>query len=289
MPSFDLTLKPAQIEIALKPNTIFTQAYEVTNNSSETLLLSTSISSWIPADNLGTVSYLDNLDSSLQFSLSNSDLKLGQDFILSPNQRKQLVLKINNPSFEENDHYLTFFIVQKPLSSLSGNQQNLAKIGSHLLISTTSQDTLTSNLQISQLLLKPRIKDIFTPLKINGEIFNNSLHYAQIDGQVNIYKNNKLFWQKNLFPYTVASKNSRLIHCLNSQNEASTCQLKIPLWPGSYQGNIILNGNTSKYEYSFHFYIFPYSIIIAILVIFSLLIFFLKKKKPPIDISTYKH
>lgn len=289
MASFDLTLKPAQIEIILKPNAIFTQAYEITNNSSETLLLSTSLSSWLPVDNLGTVSYFDNLDSFLKFSLSNSDLKLGQDFLLNPNQKKQLVLKINNPSTEESDYYYTFFITQKPLNNLPGNHQNLAKIGSHLLISTTHQDTLTSNLQVSQFSIKPNIKDIFTPLKINGEISNNSLHYAQIDGQITVYKNSKLLWQQNLFPYTVASQNSRLIQCINSQNEASICRLKVPLWPGSYQGNISLNGNASKYEYSFHFYIFPYSIIIPIVLIFSLLIFSIKKKKTPIDISANKH
>jgi len=289
MASFDLTLKPAQIEIILKPNAIFTQAYEITNNSSETLLLSTSLSSWLPADNLGTVSYFDNLDSPLKFSLSNSDLKLGQDFLLNPKQKKQLVLKINNPSSEESDNYFTFFITQKPLNNTSNSHQNLAKIGSHLLISTTRQGTFTSNLQISQLSLKPNIKDIFTPLKINGEISNTGPHYAQIDGQITIYKNSKLLWQQNLFPYTVASQNSRLIHCLNSQNEASTCQLKIPLWPGSYQGNITLNGNASKYEYSFKFFVFPYSVIIPILLIFSLLIFSLKKKKSLIDNSTYKH
>jgi len=279
MPAFNLILKPAQIEIILKPNAIFTQAYEVTNNSSGTLLLSTSVSPWIPADNTGTVTYFDDPNPSLKFSLSNADLKLGQDFLLNPGQKKQLVFKINNPSTEESDHYLTFFITQKPLNSALGGHQNLAKIGSHLLVSTSSKSTLTSNLRISKFSLNPIIKDIFTPLKINGEIFNNGNHYSHIDGQITIYKNGQTYWQQNLFPYTTTSQNSRLIHCLNFQDEVIPCQLKIPLWPGSYQGTITLNGNVSKYEYSFQFFIFPYSIIISISLLFLLLFFLLKPKQ----------
>lgn len=281
MSQFNLSLEPAQIEIILKPNGIFTQAYEITNNSTETLRLSTSISSWTPTDNQGTVSYFDDSDSSLKFSLSNADLKLGQDFLISPNQKKQLVLKIKNtsPQEQEKDYYLTFFITQKPLNSSSVGRQNLAKIGSHLLISTTNQNSITSNLQVSQLTLSPRIKDVFIPLKINGEIFNNNIHYSQINGQISIYKNGQIYWQQKLFPYTVASQNSRQIKCLNSQNESTTCQLSIPLWPGKYQGQITLNGNSSKEEYFFDFFIFPYTIILSIIFLFLLLIFLLRNKQ----------
>lgn len=280
MSQLNLTIKPAQVEIIIHPNSSYVQAYDITNNSSETILLSTSISSWIPADNLGTVSYLDNSENnSLTFSLSNSDLKLNQDFLLNPGQKKQLVLKINNPSSEENDHYLTFFITQKPLNNTLSAHQNLVKIGSHLLISTTNQNTVTSKLQVSKLTLKPIIKDVFIPLKINGEIINNGNHYSQINGQIIIYKNNQVYWQQNLFPYIVTTQNSRLLQCLNSQNEASACQIKAPLWPGRYQATVKLNSDSTTEEYSFHFFIFPYSIIIIILSLFLVLTFLLRNKQ----------
>lgn len=280
MSQFNLTIKPAQVEIVLNPNSSYVQAYDITNNSSETLLLSTSISSWIPADNLGTVIYPDNSnDSTLTFSLSNSDLKLNQDFLLNPGQKKQLVLKINNPSSEEKDHYLTFFITQKPLNNTLSTHQNLAKIGSHLLISTTNQNSITSNLEVSRFSLSPTIKDIFTPIKIQGEILNLGNHYSQINGQISIYKNNQIFSQQDLFPYNITTQNSRLIQCINSQNEASTCQLKTPLWPGIYKGVINISGNSLKYEYSFQFFVFPYSIILVILFLFLSLFFILKGKQ----------
>jgi hypothetical protein len=278
MSQFSLTIKPAQIEIILKPNASYVRAYDVTNNSSETVLLTSAISAWVPSDNLGSVTYLDNLDTSLDISLSNADLKLGQDFLIKPNQKKQLVLKIKNPTSEESDHYLTFFVIQKPLNSSIMGRQNLAKIGSHILVSTTNQKSITSNLQVSQLLIKPFIKDVFSQITIDGEIFNNGNHYSQIDGQIKINKNGQPFWEQNLFPYTVVSQNSRLIQCLNPQNEVSPCQLKMPIWPGTYQGTIILNSNSSKYEYSFNFFVFPYLIIITISIFFLLLTFLLKKK-----------
>lgn len=279
MASFNLTLEPAQIEITLKPNAIFTQAYNITNNSTGTLLLSSSLSAWVPSGNQGSVLYQDTIDSPLIFSLSNTDLKLGQDFLLGAGQKKQLVLKIINPSSEESDYYLTFFINQKPLNQSQSGHQNLAKIGSHLLITTSSDQNITSTLEVSKLKITPKIKDIFIPETIKAEIFNQGEHYRQIDGQLIIYKNNQVISEQNLFPYTVIPGHSRLLMCLNSENESTPCRLKTPLWPGKYRGIITLTGNSTKYEYPFSFFIFPYTITIFIFFLFILLVFILKKKR----------
>jgi len=279
MSQLDLTIKPAQTEVVLKPNSIFTQAYDIINNSSESVLLSTSVSPWIPADNLGTVSYTDTtINPNFTFSLSNSDLKLNQDFLLSPKQKKQLVLKINNRNTQENDHYFTFFITQKPLNNLN-SKQNLAKIGSHILVSTSTQNEQDTNLQITSTTVTPKIKDIFLPIRINGEIFNNGKHYSQITGHIVISKNNLVISDQNLFPYTVTPQNSRLLHCLNSQNENTPCQINSPIWPGFYQGTITLNNSSSKSEYSFNFFVFPYILIVTTIFIFLLLNFLLNHKQ----------
>lgn len=278
MASFNLTLEPAQIEITLKPNAVFTQAYNITNNSAGTLLLSSSISAWVPSDNQGGVLYQDNFESPLIFSLSNTDLKLGEEFLIRAGQKKQLVLKIINPSADQSDYYLTFFINQKPFNQSQSGHQNLAKIGSHLLITTSSEQNITSNLQVSKFNISPKIKDIFMPQTIKAEIFNQGEHYRQINGQLTIYKNNQVFSEQNLFPYTVIPQNSRLLMCLISEDEATPCRLKIPLWPGKYRGIITLNGNSTKYEYPFSFFIFPYTITIFILFLFFLLTIILKNK-----------
>lgn len=279
MSQYSLTLKPAQIEIILKPGITFTQAYEITNSSSETLLLSTSIESWLPADPSGSVIYSDPNSSPLQFSLSNSDLKLGQDFRLDPGQKKQLVLKINNPSNNEKDYYHTFFITQKPLNNILGHQQNLAKIGSHILISSSSQLNSTTNLEANKFSLSPKFVDIFSSVKISGEIFNLGPHFNQINGQISITKNHQNYWQQKLFPYNIASQSSRYLHCLSNENTASFCQLQPPLWPGHYEGTLSLSNTNSQYEYSFEFFVFPYSIVSFILLTFFLIFFILRKKQ----------
>jgi len=283
MAAFNLTLDPAQIEITLKPNAVFTEAYNITNNSTGTLLLSSSISSWIPSDNQGGVLYLDTIDSPLIFSLSNTDLKLGQDFTLKAGQKKQLVLKIVNPSIEEKDYYLTFFISQKPFTTDEIGHQNLAKIGSHLLITTGQESSVISNFKVSKLNISPKIKDIFTPLTISGEIANDGQHYNHIDGQLTIYKDNQVYSEQILFPYTVIPQHSRLLMCVNSDSEVLPCHLKIPIWPGKYQGIITLSGNSTKYEYPFSFFVFPYTPTIFILFIFFIFALILKKKQKNIS------
>ncbi len=283
MAAFNLSLDPAQVEITLKPNAVFTQAYNITNNSSGTLLLSSSVSAWTPSDNQGGVFYQNTVDSPLIFSLSNTDLKLGEDFTLRAGQKKQLVLKIINPSAKESDYYLTFFISQKPFTQVQSGHQNLAKIGSHLLITTGQKSSQVSNFQISKLNINPKIKDIFVPLTISGEITNGGQHYNHIDGQLTIYKNNQVFSEQVLFPYTVIPGSSRLLMCVNSESEVTPCRLKIPIWPGKYKGIITLNGNTAKYEYPFSFFVFPYTLTIFILFIFFLLAQILKKKQKNIS------
>ena len=279
MAAFNLSLDPAQIEINLKPNAVFTQAYNLTNNSTDTLLLSSSVSAWLPSDNQGGVVYTDNIDSPLIFSLSNTDLKLGEDFILRAGQKKQLVLKIINPSVEKKDYYLTFFISQKPFTQVQNDHQNLAKIGSHLLITTGQQSSSLSNFHVSKLNISPIVKDIFIPLTISGEITNEGQHYSHINGKLTIYKNKEIISEQALFPYTVIPTNSRLLHCVNSASEAVSCRLKIPIWPGKYQAIVTLNGNATKYEYPLSFFVFPYTLTIFILFLFFLLTFVLKKNR----------
>jgi len=155
----------------------------------------------------------------------------------------------------------------------------LAKIGSHILVSTTNENIITSNLEVSQLSISPSIKDIFSKITINNEIYNKGNHFDHINGQLIINKNGRTYWENNLFPYTVATHNSRLLHCLNSNNEPQPCQLHIPTWPGVYEGKIILNGNDSKNEYSFSFFVFPYLIVIILLVSFIFVVNVLKIKK----------
>lgn len=273
MPQFNLGLKPAQVEITLKPGTSYTQAFEVVNNSNDSVILTSSLSAWQPLDNLGNIQHQE-ADEKLpfNFSLVNSDLNLGQEFILSPGQNRQLVLRIENLVTQNVDHYFSFFLSQKPPQPQLQNGQNLAKIGANILISTSAESVLAP-LNIDYINLSPRIKDTFLGLNISGQISNSSTRFTHLQGKITLKRNNQTFWEKDIYPYTVLSQNSRQIFCLAENKHPENCQVPAPLWPGKYQLEIRQNPLASIADYTNTFFVFPYLLFFIILFIF--LIFYL--------------
>ena len=121
------------------------------------------------------------------------------------------------------------------------------------------------------------VKDIFQKISITGEIYNPDIHYQAINGRIIISKNNQELFEQHLFPHTILAKNFRTLSCIDSNQEPSPCSLPIPLWPGYYQGKIILN-NSSTPSLTFSFFIFPYSVVIFIIIVFAILFLSLRKK-----------
>jgi hypothetical protein len=258
MAAFDLSLSPPQLELILKPGATIIHTYEITNNTYQNLSLSISIDPWLPQGPEGFVSY-DHVPANpyLSFSLSNSDLKLNQTFILPPQTHRQLILKIKSATDTPlGDSYYTLFVNQDS-SSLTGDLTHsaaAAKVGSHLLISSANSDQIPQKALIKNLTVAPKLKDIlFTPLQISAEIQNTTDFYFPISGTLAITKNNLLIKQFNLTPDNILSHNSRLISCDNSP-----CLLKPPFWPGKYTATITTPFSPS---HSTSFYIFPFSLI----------------------------
>lgn len=273
MPQFNLGLKPAQIEITLIPGKSYTQAFEVTNNSNDSVVLTSSVSAWQPLDNLGHIRHqtIDQLP--FNFSLVNSDLRLGQEFILAPHQSRQLVLKIDNPETQNIDHYFSFFLSQQP--SLLQSGQNLAKIGANILISTSTESVLAP-LKIDFINLSPRLKDTFLGLNITGQISNPSTRFTHLQGKITLKKNNEIFWERDIYPYTVLSQNSRQIFCVTEDKHPEYCHVPAPLWPGKYQFEIRQDPSTPNPDYISTFFVFPYLLSFLILLVFLFLYLIIK-------------
>ncbi len=269
MPQFNLGLKPAQIEITLEPGKSYTQAFEVTNNSNDSVILTSSLSAWQPLDNLGNIQHQESDQFPFNFSLVNSDLRLGQEFILTPHQSRQLVLKIENPDTQNVDHYFSFFLSQKPPQPQLQSGQNLAKIGANILISTSTESTLAP-LNIDFINLSPRLKDTFLGLKITGQISNPSSRFTHLQGKITLKKNNEIFWEKDIYPYTVLSQNSRQIFCLTEDKHPESCQVSAPLWPGKYQLEVRQNPSAATPDYVNNFFVFPYLLSFIIIFVFTL-------------------
>ena len=238
---FNLSISPPQTEIVIKPGASFTQAYQITNNSSQTIYLTTQVKQWLPQDNQSQIAYLDNLDSDLNFSLLNSNLNLGQEFILKPNQSQQLVLKTNlAKDIVQQDYYLTFFVNQIDLSAPNSTSAS-GQIGAHLLVSVSPNLSAPAKFNLKKLIIKPKIKDVFSTLSLQAEIDNQSTYFGKAQGQINLIRSGQNQQSLPISSTNILAYHSRQINCQNN----STCQFRGPFWPGPYSISIQLENYTS--------------------------------------------
>jgi len=275
MPNFNITISPAQIEYLLKPNTTIIQAYDITNNSDQDINLTTEIISFIPQGNTGSVTYQNNFsDPNISYTLNNSDLILGQPFILKANSKKQLVLKIKTSSTAPlQDSYSTFFVSQVPNQTNVDFPMASGKIGSHILLSVTNTENISTKGSISLFKITPKIKDVFfSQLQFSGEVKNDSNYFLKTSGQITIVKNDQTLKEIKLQPLNVLANYYRQIDC----QEISNCTLKGPFWPGRYTATLSFDENLHIPSQSVSFFVFPVSPILFILFLVGIILGFKK-------------
>lgn len=263
MSTFNLSITPNQTELVAKPGATFIQAYSITNNSNTTIFLNSMVKPWLPAGLNGAVDYLHAVSNPyLSFSLQNTDLALNQSFSLKSGETRQLVLKIKlDPAASLGDSYYTFFIGQNTDNQI-GASENLTsvagQIGSHLLISASDIANPQVSASITNALVTPRLKDLFfIPLTFQADINNESSFYFSTPVKINLTKGNTTINEAVIPAQNVLSHYSRHFQT----------QLKPPFWPGAYTATYSLDPSLNTPPVSVSFYIFPYSLVILILLI----------------------
>ncbi len=294
--SLNLTLSPAQLELIARPGITITQAYNITNNSDSSVVLSTNVAPWKPKGFDGSVTY-ENTPSNpnFEFSLSNADLKLGQSFLLQPRQTRQLVLKIkSNSNASQTDSYFTFFVIQDLSNTfVSDTSQSGAtgRIGSHILISTSDTENVVSKASISDFKALPKFKDILFPaIRFEALANNKSAYFYKTNGKLTVTKNNSVIKEFDLYPQNVLADSSRQIMCQNN-NEPVICSLNPPFWPGKYTATINLDSSLGSPSATITFFIIPYilvSILFISLIFWILLIKLFHYRPQTQDTSTNK-
>lgn len=278
---FNISLSPSQIEFVLKPGITLTQAYQITNNSDQSITLNTEVLPFLPQGDNGSVSYSSLLaNPNIVFSLNNANLRLGQPFTLAPLESRQLVLKIKtSPQTELADYYSTFFIYQS--TNLSANNTNISqsigKIGSHILLSVSNSEFPQINGQVKKFTIIPKIKDVFfTRLNFYPKIENNTNYFFKSLGKITISKNQKIIKQLNLQSQNVLANHQRSLLCENQ----TPCSLSPPFWPGKYTATVEFDSNLNIPTTTTSFWVLPLSPIILILSIlfFIYLIHWVKNK-----------
>lgn len=255
----NLSITPAKLEIQLKPGSSYVQSYIIKNNGDKSVTLYTSIDSWLSKGLDGDVVYTNSLPD-IDISFSNSNLKLGQSFVIEPNKSQQLVVKVQTATDTPvGDRYLSLFINQEQSANLSSNSTQLIRLGSHLLISISDSETTTSNFKINNFKINnPFIDCFFSTIKFSGEITNQSDFFNKIDNTILINKSNTIINKLTIFPDNILAHNSRNIRCLNDKSPIN-CQISSPLWPGFYQATTL--------NQSINFVVLPYSLIIFLIFI----------------------
>lgn len=289
MSSFSLTISPAQLDIAIKPNSTFSQAYTISNDSDQPITLTATVEGWLPKNNDGTVEYCGSTCPThffeTKFSLGNSDIHLGDQFVINPHSKKQLVLKIQTGS-TLSDSYHTLFLNQiSPVNNSEDSiSQSIGRLGSHILISTTNTDTPTQNLTINQIKITPLIKDsFFTPLNFNIIAENSSQYFFPIIGDIIITKNGNQFKKLTIAPQNLLPQTPRKLQCLNQDKEIIPCQISPPFWPGLYQITIKTDPSIVSSSPTVLFFVMPLSILLPIFfLIISFFIFKIFKNKTSI-------
>lgn len=280
MANFNLTLSPSQVEFVLKPNITLIQAYDVINNSDFSITLNTEVLPWLPSGTDGSVNYKQAINNpNIEFSLANSDLKLGQPFTLNANSKQQLVLKIKtNPNTGLADNYFTFFVFQNQntINSKDNLSQATGKIGSHVLLTVSETENPKVESAIQTFSITPKIKDVFfSPITFNGLVKNNSDFFFKINGKIYITKNDKTIKELELNQNNVLNHHSRDISCVNE----TSCTLNPPLWPGHYLVKVSLDPSLNAKPYETSFYVLPISPILFLLFLLGLFFGFKKFSK----------
>ncbi len=281
MSTFNITLDPAQIEFVVKPGVTLTQAYNVTNNSSETISLNTVVLPWEPVGIDGNVNYQNVAQNpNITFSLLNADLKLGQSFMLAPNSKQQIVLKISSTQNTGlNDYYYTFFVTQNPQSGFGADSsvsQAYGQIGSHILLSVSNTENPTALASIRNFSISPRFKDIFfTPVAFTAEIKNNSNNFFKTQGKLTITKNDRKIAETELKNDNVLAHHSRALNCKDQES----CVLNPPFWPGHYTATLALDQSLGGEQASISFFVFPFSLLAFSISILLLILLFRKITK----------
>jgi len=275
MSDFNITISPAQIEYLVKPNATIIQAYEINNNSSQDIYLNSEVLPFLPQGNSGSVVYQNiPVNPNINFSLNNSDLILGQPFLLKANSKQQLVLKIktsNNTSLT--DSYYTFFVSQVQKQNNANFPQASGKIGSHILLSVTNTENISTKGSINLFKITPKIKDVFfSRLQFSGEVKNDSNYFLKTSGQITLTKNDQVLKEIKLQPLNVLANYYRQIDCQNLDN----CTLKGPFWPGKYTVTLSFDQNLKIPSQSISFFVLPLSPIIFILLLVGIIFGFKK-------------
>lgn len=256
--SIGLSITPPVVEILMKPNKSFVQAFTI-QNQGETTYITPRIRQIMPIDEFGhsTVlpTSLDPTTIPLTITLENADRTLDEPFLLEAGASTQLVLRIESASINgSEDVYLALYLEHQSTPT-PGYSQSSPSIAALLLTTVTSDSNIPIDLDIEGF-EPPLIHDSWLPLELQAKIVNNSKIMFRPKGVLKITNlRGHTVLEKPLFPNLVLGNSERAILLTEGEeidNPTSTPQSfplswKPSFWDiGPHMINITIYSRTGK-------------------------------------------
>ncbi len=293
--SLGLSIYPPLLEVMIKPGKTITQVYQLNNQGENDLVITSKILVFEPADELGNVRIKTDASLAMSdwFSFQNTDLNLGDNFVLKIGQEQQVVLKIKVPENAlEDDYYLTLLFESLPELTLNqGNTQNKIQIGANLLLTISTTGEPPRKAEIAEFKIKNAwfkigswqfIDSFINPLIIL-RVKNIGRSLFKPMGTINVSGWTGGKYLLELLPENILTNSLRQSQCFSTdQNQPSPCQLetnwKNKFLIGPYQVKVTfgLDKISEDYQQTLHFFAFPFTLIVTLL--FIILVFYLIKK-----------
>jgi len=278
--TISLDIYPPLLEVTLKPDKSITQVYKITNNSEQDFIMNSQIVPFEPADELGNAQLNFSSQSPARewFSFQNTDLQLGQSFLLKSGQTQQIVLAVKTPTnAKEDDYYLTLLFETQP-SSLNeelSSAQAQAKIGANILLTVSETGEPPRKAEIAEFKIqktKFKIIDSFTQPQFVLKIKNIGRSLFKPMGTMTTTGWLKQKYFLNLLPENILTKSTRQIAC-ESNAESKTCLLPSKFLFGPYETKVEfgLDKVSADYSAKITFIALPIKLILIVLLLIILI------------------
>ena len=284
------SIDPSIVRIQVKPGKAITKAYTIQNYSNQDKELIVRLVPFNKSDNKGNpiIDLKTNSDLLRYTTLSNTNIKFNEPFVLKSLSKEQIVLSISIPENAEIEDLYATILVSTYSNSLPGETPGTiisASIGSNLLLSVTQNINPKTILKINNLKIVSKnylkigqkiIADNLSPLDFQAEISNTGNHLAEIKGTATITKGQESLAVFGILPQYIISKNSRQI--LDSKGSDTFTYKPSVLNIGPHKININIKSENANTSNSLEIFFIPFKLIVALLVTFTIFRQIFKKK-----------
>lgn len=276
--SLGLGIYPPLLEVTIMPGKTITQVYKLSNPGEVDLMMTSSIVSFEPSDEIGGIKLVLNTEQlkPISFSFLNANLGLGQTFPLPAGGTQEIVLTIKVPeNAPEKDYYATLLFQNAPMKgygTLSASQTQ-AKIGSNLLITISRTGKPVKKAEIEEFkLFNWYLIDSFSQpqflirIKNAGHSFFKPLGNLTLQGWFNQEET------LDLLPQNILSGFSREIQC-QIDDKVTPCQSKSKFLIGPFQAKLEfgLDDFSGEYQKEIRFIALPLKLVLALFALVIIL------------------